>query len=269
VTPERPRGAGTEQLTVQVVNHDTVAYLEPCLTSMLAALRETPVTSRVAVLENGSADDLAELQTTFGSDVDFSVSERNLGYGAGQNLLASRNASPLVCFVNPDVVIAQRDVFSLLIAALEDPAVAVAGPLLRTPAGEPQRFDHGELHGLRAAIANGAGYAHWRPRSQRAEVAWVSGAFMLVRRAAFERAGGFDENFFLYKEEEDLCLRIRQAGGRVLYVPQAEVRHVGSVATRRDPALLAASDARYQAKHYPGLRRRALEALYINVSRRL
>ncbi len=257
------------ELTVQIVNYETSAYLPGCLESVLAALAQLPFPSHVAVLENGSSDDLSPLESRFGNDVEFLASERNLGYGAGQNLLASRNGSPLVCFVNPDVVMEQRDVFSRLVAALEDPGVAVAAPLLRTPAGDPQRFDHGELRGLRAAIANGAGYAHWRPRRTRAEVAWVSGAFMLVRREAFERSGGFDESFFLYKEEEDLCLRIRRAGGRVLYLPDAEVRHVGSVATRRDPALLAASDARYRAKHYPGRWRRVLEAIYVNVSRRI
>lgn len=257
------------ELTVQVVNFDTAEYLRPCLGSLLAALGETPVSSRVAVLDNGSSDDLTEIEAEFSGAVDFVSSPENLGFGGGQNLLARSHDSPLICCVNPDVVAERRDVFARLLSALDDPAVAVAGPLLRTPEGEPQRFDHGELRGLRAAIANGAGHAHWQPRDERAEVAWVSGAFLLARRAAFDAAGGFDEGFFLYKEEEDLCLRIRRAGGRVLYVPDAAARHVGSVVARRDPAHLDASVARYRAKHYPGWRSRVLDALYRNVSRRI
>jgi GT2 family glycosyltransferase len=257
------------ELTVQVVNYRTKDHLRPCLESVLAALAATDASARVAVLENGSGDDLGPLAAELGAAVDFHASETNLGFGGGHNLLAARNASPLLCFVNPDVVADRPDVFARLREALGDERVAVAGPLLRTPDGAPQRFDHGELRGLRAAVANGAGHAHWRPRTNRTEVAWVSGAFLLVRRAAFDAVGGFDEGFFLYKEEEDLCLRIRRRGGRVLYVPAAEARHVGSVVAGRDPAQLAASVERYRAKHHPGLRRRLLDVLYTNVTRRI
>lgn len=259
----------TPELTVQVVNYDTAEYLRPCLDSLLTALADTPTTSRVAVLDNGSSDDLADIAHEFAGAVDVHAVTENRGFGAGQNILAARNDSPLICCVNPDVVAEQPQVFTRLLDALEDPDVAVAGPLLRTPAGAPQRFDHGELHGLRARIANGAGHAHWRPRTERTEAAWVSGAFLLLRRSAFAAAGGFDEGFFLYKEEEDLCLRVRHGGGRVLYCPDAEARHVGSVVARRDPAQLEASVARYRAKHYPGLRRRVYDAVYRGVSRRI
>jgi N-acetylglucosaminyl-diphospho-decaprenol L-rhamnosyltransferase len=257
------------ELSVQVVNYETAAHLPACLSSLLAALEEAPVSSRIAVLDNGSSDDLSGLERRFGRDVDFVSSAENLGFGGGQNLLAGRNRSSLVCCVNPDVVAEQRDVFARLLSVLEDPAVAVAGPQLITPSGETQRFDHGELRGLRARIANGAGHAHWRPRRERAEVAWVSGAFLLVRREVFAAVGGFDEAFFLYKEEEDLCRRIRRRGGRVLYVPDAHAQHVGSVVAHRDPALLEASVAHYRAKHFPGARRRVLDAVYRHVSRRI
>ena len=256
------------ELTVQVVNYDTAEYLRPCLGSLLDALTQTPVAARIAVLDNASGDDLAPLAAEF-PGVGFVRSERNLGFGGGHNRLAADGTSPLLCFVNPDVVCDQRDVLARLLAALEDPAVAVAGPLLRTPDGSPQRFDHGELRGLRARVANGAGHAHWRPRAEPCDVAWVSGAFLLVRRAAFDAVGGFDEGFFLYKEEEDLCLRVRATGARVRYVPTAEARHVGSVVAGRDPALLAASDARFAGKHLSPGWRRAYGLLYRHVTRRL
>ncbi len=256
-------------LTVQVVNFNTVAYLRDCLRSVTAALAATPVSSRIALLDNGSGDDLGDIETEFAETVDVHVLDHNRGFGAGHNALAERNTSPLICLVNPDVVATQPDVLVRLLDVLQDPGVAVAGPQLRTATGEPQRFDHGELRGLRARIALGAGHAHWRPRSQRTEVAWVSGAFLLVRRTAFDAAGGFDEGFFLYKEEEDLCLRIRQAGGRVLYCPDAEASHVGSVVAHRDPAHLDASVTRFQAKHHAGHRRRLYDALYRHVTRRI
>jgi GT2 family glycosyltransferase len=252
------------ELTVQIVNFRTRDHLGPCVESLLPALAATGLSRRIAILENGSGEDLS----AFAEHADISVSAENLGFGGGHNRLASGNASPLLCLVNPDIVCDREDVLVRLLAALEGERVVAAGPLLRTPAGAPQRFDHGELRGLQAVVANGAGRAHWRPRERTTEVAWVSGAFLLVRRAAFEAAGGFDEDFFLYKEEEDLCLRLRRAGGRILYVPEASAMHVGSVVAGRDPELLAAADARFEAKHAAGPRGAAMRALY-SVTRRI
>ena len=202
--------------------------------------------------------------------MEFHAAPENLGFGGGHNRLAALHDAPLLCLVNPDVVVEDAAVFPRLLAALDDASVAIAGPLLRTPDGAPQRFDHGELRGVRARVANAAGHAHWRPRTATTEAAWVSGAFLLVRRSAFAAAGGFDESFFLYKEEEDLCLRIRQAGGRVLYVPAAEAVHIGSVVAGRDPERLAESVARFQDKHFPARRRRRVyDALYRGVTRRI
>jgi GT2 family glycosyltransferase len=258
------------ELIVQIVNYATKAYLRPCLAGVLDALEQTPVASRVLVLDNASGDDLSDLAGELAGRVEFHAAERNLGFGAGQNLLAARGDSRLLCCLNPDVVLDHRDVFTTLLAAFEDERVAVAGPLLRTPSGDPQRWDHGELHGLRARVANGAGHAHWRARTAAADVAWVSGAFLVARRDAFAAAGGFDEGYFLYKEEEDLCLRVRRAGGRVRYVPEAQATHVGSVVAGRDPAQLAASTERYMARNFPSQRRRRLlDALYTRVTRRI
>lgn len=256
-------------LAVQVVNYRTSAYLGPCLDSVLAALAQTGVSARVLVYDNGSGDDLSGLERRFAGEVGFVMGPENLGFGAAQNRLAALSDARLLCCVNPDVTVDRRDVFARLLTAFADERVAVAGPRLVTPDGATQRWDHGELRGLRARVANGAGHAHWRERPAPAEAAWVSGAFLMVRREAFAAVGGFDEDFFLYKEEEDLCLRIRRAGGRVLYVPTAEVTHVGGVVAGRDPELLRASTERFAAKHHPGLRRRLLEAVYLHVTRRI
>ena len=245
------------KLAFQIVNYDTASWLEACLQSL--------GDERVLVLDNASADDLGPLRERF-PRVTFLESDRNLGFGGGHNRLAAEHDAEVLCLVNPDVVVEAPETIALLLAALEDPGVAAAGPLLTTPEGEPQRFDHGELRGLRARVAAGAGHAHWRAREQATDVAWVSGAFLLVRRSAFDAVGGFDEGFFLYKEEEDLCLRLRRAGWRVRYVPEVAVRHVGGVVAGRDPGLLAASVGRFREKHAP--RWRLWDPLYRHVTRR-
>ena len=257
-------------LAVQIVNFNTKAYLRPCIESLLVALRRAGRDGRVLVLENGSDDDLSALETELGPDVRVHVSNVNLGFGAGHNLLARRARSEFLCLVNPDVVVPDdADVLGALLAPFADPAVAATGPLLVTGDGAPQRWDHGELDGLRARISNAAGEAYWRPREERAEVAWVSGAFVVLRREAFEAVGGFDERFFLYKEEEDLCLRLRRAGRRIVYEPAVRVRHAGGVVARRDREHFAPSIEHYVQKNFPRRwRRRLFRVAYLGWARR-
>jgi N-acetylglucosaminyl-diphospho-decaprenol L-rhamnosyltransferase len=257
-------------LTVQIVNFNTKAHLVPCLESVVAALGRSALDARAVVLENGSDDDLGDLAGRFGDAVVFHRSEVNLGFGGGHNRLARETQSRYLCILNPDVVMpAEGDVFGGLVAACSGRDVAVAGPMLVGKDGAPQRWDHGELHGLRARISNGAGAAYWRERHDRADVAWVSGACMVIARPAFEAVGGFDERFFLYKEEEDLCLRIRRAGRRVVYEPAIRVTHVGSVVAKRAHEHFRPSIDYYMQKNFPRRwRRRLLQVLYIGWARR-
>ena len=83
------------------------------------------------------------------------------------------------------------------------------------------------------------------------EPEWLSGACMLVRREAFESVGGFDEGFFLYCEDTDLCRRLRDAGHRLRFEPAAEIRHVGGASSDAGEtrAIAARSRVRYASKH--------------------
>ncbi len=257
-------------LAVQIVNFRTLDHLGACVESVVGALARSGREGRVLVLENGSGDDLSALGERFAGAVEVHESAVNLGFGGGHNLLARASRSAYLCLVNPDVVVPDgADVFGALLAVLGEPGVAVAGPMLVGTDGAPQRWDHGERDGLRARISNAAGEAYWRPRTDRADVAWVSGAFMTVRRDAFEAAGGFDEGFFLYKEEEDLCLRVRRAGGRVVYEPAVRVTHVGSVVAKRGPEHFGPSIDHYLRKNFPHRwRRRLMRVLYLGWARR-
>src|SRR3954451_12670866 len=119
------------ELTVQIVNYKTRDHLRTCLASLAPALAASGRTTRIALLENGSGDDLSE----FTDRADVVVSERNLGFGGGHNRLAAEHASPLLCLVNPDVICDREDVFARLLAALDGDRAVAAGPLLRTPEG--------------------------------------------------------------------------------------------------------------------------------------
>lgn len=266
-----PRGSGATvppDLVVQIVNFKTREHVARLLPGLLAELQRGPATFEVHVLENGSGDDLSDLQRDFAGRVVFHAGDENRGFGGGHDELARLTDSRSILCVNPDVEIDRPGVVAGLLRHLEDPRVVAAGPLLRTGEGTPQRWDHGELRGLRPWVANGAGHAHWRPRTRPARAAWCAGAFLLLRRDAFAAVGGYDERFFLFKEEEDLCLQLRRAGGRVVYDPTVSVSHVGGVVASRPEHLRTSVDV-YAAKNFPGRRRAVLEWLYLNVTRRI
>jgi N-acetylglucosaminyl-diphospho-decaprenol L-rhamnosyltransferase len=233
-------------VAVQVVNFRTRRALEACLPTVLDDLAGSGLDHRVLVLDNASGDDLAGLAHT---GVHVETAEANLGFGAAHNRLAERHDAEALLLLNPDTRLVERDTVARLLGALRgDRTIAVVGPQLVDANGEVDPRDHGELRGVRARLAQAAGHSHYRRRDAPAEAAWVSGAAALVARAWFDAVGGFDPGFFLYKEEEDLCLRIRALGGRVLYLPSVRVRHDGGPAVQRQEHL-AASVARFRAKH--------------------
>ena len=229
-------------VAIQIVNYRTRAHLEECLPTVLA---DAPG-ARVLVLDNASGDDLSELAARH-PEVEFVDGERNLGFGAGHNLLAARHDAAALLLLNPDTRIVEPRTVERMAGALGGDVHAV-GPRLVSASGEWDPRDHGELDGFRARVAQAAGTSHYRRRSEPADAAWVSGAACLVARHAFDAVGGFDPGFFLYKEEEDLFLRIRHAGGRVRYLPSVTVRHDGAAVASRE-LHLPDSAARFADKH--------------------
>jgi N-acetylglucosaminyl-diphospho-decaprenol L-rhamnosyltransferase len=250
---------GSAELAVQVVNYGTRSYLERCLATVVSDAEGSGLEYEINLLDNASGENLEDLARRFHACRAFSA-PRNLGFGGGHNLLVTKTEAPYLLILNPDVEFILPDTAKRLLAAVTIcDEVKAAGPKLLTAAGSAQAYDHGRLHGLRAQIALRGGHSYWRETDMRQEVAWVSGAVLLIQKAAFAALGGFDENLFLYKEDEDLCLRLRRAGGHVIYEPAAVVRHQGSVVANRQKAL-ARSSSYYFAKHFPKRRARKVFA---------
>jgi N-acetylglucosaminyl-diphospho-decaprenol L-rhamnosyltransferase len=250
-------------IAVQVVNYRTRRYLERCVETVVSDLAASGLRYEINLLDNASGEDLEDVAAKYTGCRAFTA-PANLGFGGGHNLLAGNTEASYLLILNPDVeIVAPRTVARLLdVLAAGGGRVAAVGPKLLMADGRPQPYDHGRLHGARAAIALRGGHSYWRATSVRQDVAWVSGAAMLVERAAFAAIGGFDERLFLYKEDEDLCLRLRAAGAAVVYEPDVVVRHVGTVVADRAHELADASSY-YFAKHFRGSRsRRAFAAAH-------
>jgi N-acetylglucosaminyl-diphospho-decaprenol L-rhamnosyltransferase len=229
----------TMMIATAIVNYNTRELLRTCLKSVAA---EKP--DEIVVIDNASSDGSAEMVASEFPTVTLYRCSDNRGYGAAANLAISRCAVEYVLLLNSDTVLRPGALQALTGYLSCHPAVAVAGPSITNPDGSRQtscfRFPtpvHVFLYltGLYRAIR----YMPFvRGRSLRAEsysamgpVPWVLGAALAVRRKAFGQIGGFDESFFMYFEEVDLCYRLAQAGWQVHFAPVAEVIHVGGAST--------------------------------------
>ena len=169
----------------------------------------------------------------------------NLGYGKGMNLgAANADDSEWLLLSNPDLSFSEGAVDELLRVANESPNVGVVGPLILTPSGEIYPSAR-RLPSLRNGVGHAVFSPFWRgnpwtaayladrenPPRQR-EAGWLSGACLLVRRDAFDEIGGFDDKFFMYFEDVDLCARIARTGRRIIYAPSAAVTHIGGQSTK-------------------------------------
>ncbi len=213
---------------------------------------DAPLSLEVIVVDNaaeGAADATADLLPARFPWVRYIRSERNLGFTAGNNRAYAASRGRFVLFLNPDTEITrpcagEDSLWRLYRAVAGDATVALAGPQLRYADNSVQssrrRFPT-RLTGFFESTWLGrlwpgnpwARRLHmddW-PADFAHDVDWVVGAAMLARRAALEQvrmtayAGPFDEGFFMYSEELDLCRRLKGAGRRIIYAPQAVIVH--------------------------------------------
>jgi len=237
-------------LAIQIVNYNTKKYLEKCLRDIVADLDGTEINYAVLVLDNNSSDNLSDLEKEFAEkDFFFYRSDKNLGFGAGHNLLSEKKDSKYTLILNPDIETIEKDTIKRLFDEIKKGGVyKVIGPKLVDKNNHPNKHDHGELKGILAKILNKTGNSFWKNRNQKIECAWVSGAAMMIDKKIFNDVGGFDENFFLYKEDEDLCLRIRNLGYKILYNPEIGIMHHESVVAKRSEYMK--ESLRYFIKKY-------------------
>ena len=160
------------------------------------------------------------------------------GFGANHNAAFARCRTPFFCVANPDIRL-RTDPFPALLDALADGRAGVAGPLVRAPDGAVE--DSARRFPVPRTLV-GKLFGGWRGPDYPIDrgtipVDWVAGMFMLFRSDAFAAVDGFDERYFLYYEDADICRRLRGKGREVLYAPAAEVIHDARRASRRDPRL--------------------------------
>jgi len=218
----------TAQITVSLISHGHGRMVQ-ILTQDLKQFSEV---SRVFLTQN-----IPEPRMPYCSgQVKLQVNAQPRGYGANHNAAFRHVRTPYFCVLNPDLRIRQNP-FPDLLKAMEDRSVGVCGPRITTPNGIPEdshRFFPGPGDLLLKAFGRSQGKVPNRGGKKWEQKSWLAGMFLLFRTEAFARVGGFDEKFFLYYEDVDICARLIARGYRVRQVRRASVVHDARRQSRRD-----------------------------------
>ncbi len=231
------------------------ADLPACLDALLA---QTGVDYEIIVVDNGSSDGSGDLVAECYPQVRLLRQETNLGFSGGCNAGMRQAQGDVVVLLNQDTEVQPRWLAALVDTLAADPAIGIAGSKAIYPDGTIQHAG-GQID----AQGNGSHLGYRQPDDgsfdQRADVEYVTGASLALRRDVYTAIGGFDERFgAAYCEDVDLCLRARAAGWRVVYVPESTLIHKEE---SRAAAPGHAAMLRYQrnrlrlvAKHWPQAR---------------
>jgi GT2 family glycosyltransferase len=234
----------SKTVEILVVSHASERVIERLLASLARVLPDAPVTIREHAADATHVAALERLAARHTAPVRVEHDPSNPGFGAGCNALACTSTADYLVFLNPDTELVAWP----WSATMPPPAGTVIGPVM-VDSGPPSEH-YGLSYRIRDEIARS--WLRRRPPPPDGD-GYVSGAALLIERAAFQRLGGFDPRFFMFYEDVDLCLRANEAGYPTVIVPSWSVRHARRHSTneRFGQALNWSyeSAVRFHAKH--------------------
>jgi GT2 family glycosyltransferase len=212
-------------ISVLIVNYNTAELVKKCIESLLD---QQNVNFEIIVIDNNSHDSSAEILQKLTPRITFILNTDNKGFGRANNQAFKLCKGRYIFMLNPDAVcLTNQDLAHAVQFMNAHPECGLAGT--RIVNGNQQLEETSFYHYPRQkqTSANFSGLP--------GKLATVLGASMIVRREVFEKVNGFDEEFFLYGEETDLCLRIRKAGYMIGYCEFVTVQHIGSASEKGNP----------------------------------
>ena len=246
------------ELSISIVSWNTRQLLRDCL----GAIRSDPRSGgwEVFVVDNASGDGSADMVEQGFPEVEVIRSRENLGFGGGHNLGLARARGRYRLILNPDTRVDPGALGAMVDFADRNPAVGAVGPRLEDGRGSLER-SWGRSPGTLPLIAHKLLLHRLFPyrrlarlRGGAADVGWLTGACLMVRREAAEAAGPLDDGMFMCHEDVEWCMRLRSAGWRVVYLPQSRVvHHEGrSIRQRLGEMLVVSQQSQYYLfqKHF-------------------
>ena len=238
-----PRSLDDPALDIIIVSYQCREHLRNCLTSLREHTPRSPI--RVFVVDNGSTDGTAQMVRDAFPEVKLFASDENLGFSKANNLAIRHGNSRYVLALNPDTRVIDTGLDTLIALMEKRSEIGICGCRLELEDGT---FDHAakrafptplgalaHFSGIGRHQRAGARLAQYHaPEVQSGPVDAVNGAFMLIRRSALAEVGLFDEGYWLYMEDLDLCYRFKQAGWLTWYEPTVTVVHVKGATSGKD-----------------------------------
>ena len=225
-------------LSILIVTYNSARLIGALLDRLKQDIKD--IDAEVIIVDNASQDGTAELIKQQYPWVHLVASAENLGFAAGNNLAAKVALGRYLLLLNPDAIPGAGALGQALLMLDQHDDVGMAGGELRGIDGQRQpsarmfptlRDEFFTLSGLAARFPKSPFFArldrHWANPEQAAVVDWIPGAFVFIPAQVFAKLSGFDERFFMYYEEVDLCQRIQHAGFKTYYWPKLKAMHIG------------------------------------------
>jgi len=212
-------------LSIVVVSYNTADLIGVCLKSLEAV---DGCEKEIFVVDNASKDGTVEFVRKNFQSISLIANDNNLGFAAANNQALSLCRGKYILLLNPDMEFLPSS-FQFISSFMEaNPQIGLAGIKLINPDGSPQESYSCEYPGQK--------YTTNELKNLKGSIAWVLGAGMVFRSDLIRKLGGFDEDFFVYGEDQDLCLRIRKAGYEIGYIETGLMVHLGGQSERRTPS---------------------------------
>jgi GT2 family glycosyltransferase len=234
-------------VSVVIVTYNSTAHIGDCLSSLYES--SAPWIAEFIVVDNASPDGTADYVRKHFPQMTLIANDKNVGFGSAVNLGAKDAHSEYLLIVNPDTVSRTGSVEELVLFLDNRPKAATCGPMIVDRDGV---FQHSCRRGFPTPL-NSLGYLTGLDRllpwsrslggyyrrdvgiDLEMETDSLAGCYMLVRRDQFEHVGGFDEDYFLFGEDIDLCWKFKHSGSEVWYIPSACVEHWKGASTKQAP----------------------------------
>jgi N-acetylglucosaminyl-diphospho-decaprenol L-rhamnosyltransferase len=222
------------QITLSVVSHGQNALVNQLLADMG---RQCPGRAVIIVTQNTADSVPLDIQSQSGP-LEIITNAEPKGFGANHNAAFVGCRTPFFCIAHPDIRLTV-DPFGELLNALQPAGAGVAGPLVLSPAGTPE--DSARRFPTWTSLTKKLFVERREPDYPLdrgvIDVDWCAGMFLLFKSDAFRQVGGFDENYFLYYEDVDICRRLKADGWTTSFQPGARVIHDARRGSRRNPGL--------------------------------
>jgi GT2 family glycosyltransferase len=234
-------------ISIVIVSYNVKEFLRGALKSVFHALESGKLTGEVFVVDNDSEDDSVRMVREEFPQVKLHALKENLGFGKANNIALREATGEYLLLLNPDTIVAEDTLEKMVEFMRAHPEAGMSGCKLLNADGSFQLScrrgfptpwaSFTKLFGLSSLFPNSKLFAQYNLTylsvNETYEVDALGGAFMLLSREAYEKTQGFDEDYFMYGEDLDLCFRVKKAGLAVYYAPVTATIHFKGESTKR------------------------------------